>query len=110
MVQHYLGSRSSSLPTGTVTFLFSDIEGSTRLAESQAHLSEAIELLDAVADVHATFRVTVIAAAVAVAQGDSERAARLSGAGSVLRAPLGDIATPSRCLGSRIPWRRRGPG
>ncbi|MEA2608596.1 MAG: hypothetical protein QOJ75_839 [Chloroflexota bacterium] len=83
-----------------------------RLDESRAHLSEAVGILQAASDVHSIFRITVIAAAVAVAQGDLERAARLSGAGDTLRAPLGDIATPLQMLGLEdpVPAARAGLG
>ena len=40
-----------------------------------------------------------LAAAVAVEEGDLDRAARLSGAGDILREPLGEMATPMRTLG-----------
>src|SRR4051812_34108379 len=54
---HVVGSSHDGLPTGNVTFLFSDIEGSTRLAQDLGHeawarlLSEHDNVIDlAVAD------------------------------------------------------------
>jgi hypothetical protein len=68
------------------------------IAEGRAKLAQAARIFHDAGDRQAMVRVTVIASALAVAEGDFERAARLSGAGAALKAPLGEIATPVRML------------
>jgi predicted ATPase/class 3 adenylate cyclase len=68
------------------------------LAEGRAMLARAAGIFHETADMQALVRVSVIASALAVAEGDFERAARLAGAGSALKEPLGEIATPVRML------------
>jgi hypothetical protein len=68
------------------------------LAEGRAMLARAAGIFHATADMQALVRVAVMASALAVAEGEFERAARLSGASSALKEPLGDIATPVRML------------
>jgi len=67
-------------------------------AEARASIARAVGLFYETGDRQALVRTTVIGAALAVAQGDFERAARLSGAGAALKKPLGEIATPVRML------------
>ncbi|MBA3687335.1 MAG: tetratricopeptide repeat protein [Chloroflexi bacterium] len=64
---------------------------------------EALGTFRAVGDTHSMVRVLIMAAATAVLEGDLERAATLSGAGDVLREPLGEMATPMTTLGMEDP-------
>jgi len=67
-------------------------------AEARAAVADAVGIFIDTADMPAVVRVAIIGAAVAVAEGDFERAALLSGAGAALKEPLGEIATPLRML------------
>ena len=64
---------------------------------------EAFGTFRAVGDMHSMVRVVIMAAATAILEGDLERAATLSGAGDVLREPLGEMATPMTTLGLEDP-------
>jgi tetratricopeptide (TPR) repeat protein len=67
-------------------------------AEAHAGLADAVEIFHETGDMQGLVRISMIAAALAIAEGDFERAALLSGAGAVLKEPLGEIATPLRML------------
>jgi predicted ATPase/class 3 adenylate cyclase len=73
------------------------------LASARALQVEAIDTFRAGGDTQSLVRILIIAAAVAVEEGDLGRAAMLSGAGDVLREPLGEMATPMRTLGIADP-------
>jgi predicted ATPase/class 3 adenylate cyclase len=61
---------------------------------AHTHSAESIGIFAAAGDVQSIVRLTLIAAALAAAEKDFARAARLSGAAAALKAPLGEIATP----------------
>jgi predicted ATPase/class 3 adenylate cyclase len=67
-------------------------------AEAHASLADAVGIFHETGDMQGLVRISMIAAAMAIAEGDFERAALLSGAGAVLKEPLGEIATPLRML------------
>jgi len=67
-------------------------------AEAHAGLADAVEIFYETGDMQGLVRIAMIAAALAIAEGDFERAALLSGAGAALKEPLGEIATPLRML------------
>ena len=69
------------------------------VAAARAIQVEAIGTFRAAGDTQSLVRTLIMAAAVAVLEGDLRRAATLSGAGDVLREPLGEMATPMRTLG-----------
>jgi predicted ATPase/class 3 adenylate cyclase len=73
------------------------------LAAARAIQVEAITTFRAGGDTQSLVRTLIMAAAVAVVEGDLERAATLSGAGDILREPLGEMATPMRTLGIEDP-------
>jgi predicted ATPase/class 3 adenylate cyclase len=72
-------------------------------AAARALQVEAIGTFRTAGDTQSLVRSLILAAAVAVEEGDLERAATLSGAGDVLREPLGEMATPMRTLGIEDP-------
>lgn len=67
-------------------------------AEAHAGLAEAVEIFDETGDMQGLVRISMIAAALAIDEGDFERSALLSGVGAALKEPLGEIATPLRML------------
>jgi predicted ATPase/class 3 adenylate cyclase len=69
-----------------------------RYAVARAMQREALRTFRAAGDSHWIVRVMMLAAASAAAAGDLEAAAELIGAYDVLRAPLGEIATPFKTL------------
>jgi predicted ATPase/class 3 adenylate cyclase len=73
------------------------------VAAARAIQVEAINTFRAAGDTQSLVRTLIMAAAVAVVEGDLERAATLSGAGDLLREPLGEMATPMRTLGIEDP-------
>src|SRR3954470_16454814 len=105
---HVVGSSHDGLPTGNVTFLFSDIEGSTRVAQDLGHeawarlLSEHDNIMDgAVTEAYgigvkqegdgafAVFSTAVAAAtaAVAISRGVADLA-RVNGSGRPVAGPI----------------------
>ncbi len=72
-------------------------------ANARALQVESLGTFRAAGDTQSAVRVLIMAAAVAVLEGDLERAATLSGAGDVLREPLGEMATPMKTLGIEDP-------
>ena len=61
-------------------------------------LTEALAMFRATGDMQRVSSLLIMAAALALGEGDPERAARLSGAAAVLMEPLGDVATPMQLL------------
>src|SRR4029077_11561071 len=59
---------------------------------------EAIGFFHSTGDMHRVVSLLIMAAALAIAEGDPGRAALLSGAAAALKEPLGDIATPLQLL------------
>ncbi len=70
-----------------------------RFAAARAMQAEALGVFRAAGDTHWVVRELMLAALSAVVAGDLVLAARLCGAYDLLRAPLGEIATPIKTLG-----------
>jgi predicted ATPase/class 3 adenylate cyclase len=68
-------------------------------AAAHARLRETIAMVRAAGDMQRLSSLLTIGAALAIAEGDPERAARLSGAASVILEPLGSVATPMQLIG-----------
>jgi len=84
----------------------------SEFAEAHAGLAEAVEIFGETGDRQGLVRISMIAAALAIVEGQFERAALLSGAGTALKEPLGEIATPLRMLQIEdpVPQARAGLG
>lgn len=65
---------------------------------AHASLAEAIGMFRSSGDMQRVASLLLMAAALAVAEGDPKRAALLSGAAAVLKEPLGEAATPVQLL------------
>jgi predicted ATPase/class 3 adenylate cyclase len=86
----------AAIGTGFMTYLMTK---NGRYAEAREMQRGALATFRAADDRHWTARILVLAAASAVVAGDLEIAAKLCGAYDVVRAPLGDLATPVKTLG-----------
>ncbi len=72
---------------------------------AHANLKETIEMVRAAGDMQRVSSLLTIAAALAIAEDDPQRAAALSGAAAVVAEPLGAVATPMQLMGLDDPVR-----
>ena len=92
-------SAGEGFRVGNALNLLSGINLKDRAFEAaHRNIAEAAGIFQQTDDMHALVRVFIIGSALAIAEGDPERAARLSGAADRLKEPLGEIATPLQLL------------
>ena len=84
---------ASALSAGT---LIDILDGKFDAAHES--LDEALAMFRAAGDMQRVSSLLTMAAALALGEGDAERAARLSGTAAVLMEPLGHVATPIQLL------------
>jgi hypothetical protein len=77
---------------------FHGVDGGKAFEAAHGSLAEAIGMFRALGDMQRVASLLVVAAALAVVEGDAKRAALLSGAAAVLKEPLGEAATRVQLL------------